>query len=364
VGSVPGAFATEVFMAADSNPSLQMRKQESSQEPSPCLRDDIASFSSQGYTNFILQVPGSFTEPTGLQWAEKGLSMKLLAKFNLILLVLFGAGGLIIFQLANQFLINNARREVMQEAELMMASARSVRDYTADDLKALLEQNPQHKTKFLPETVPAFAAINTFNRIRQKYPDYSYREASLNPTNPEDHATDWEADVIAYLRDHSGQREVSGERETPTGPAIYLAAPIQADQTCMECHSRPAAAPAAMVNSYGSDRGFGWKTGSIVAAQIVSVPLALPLRVAKQASELLLVYLVIALLAAIAALDAGVYFIVIRPLRLVSDAADRASKGESAPAPLPVKGNDEIAAMTASFNRMQVSLAKAMKLLG
>ena len=108
--------------------------------------------------------------------------MKLLAKFNLILLVLFGTAGLIISQLASIFLIKNARREVTQEAELMMASARSVRDYTAEDLRPLLEQNPEHKTKFLPETVPAFGAIHTFNRLKQKYPDYSYREASLNPT--------------------------------------------------------------------------------------------------------------------------------------------------------------------------------------
>jgi hypothetical protein len=76
--------------------------------------------------------------------------MKLLAKFNLILLVLFGAGALLISQLSYNFLIQNARREVTQEAELMMASARSVRDYTAEDLKPLLEQNPQHKTKLVP----------------------------------------------------------------------------------------------------------------------------------------------------------------------------------------------------------------------
>jgi len=30
---------------------------------------------------------------------------------------------------------------------------------------------------------------------------------------------------------------------------------------------------------------------------------------------------------------------------------------------LPVKGNDEIAAVTRSFNRMYVSMAKAMKML-
>jgi protein-histidine pros-kinase len=118
-----------------------------------------------------------------------------------------------------------------------------------------------------------------------------------------------------------------------------------------------------MIASYGPDRGFGWKPDSVVAAQIVSVPMSVPVGIAKQAFHLLIVYLAIALLATILALDAGVYFIVIRPLKLVSEAADRASKGEIAPAPLAVNGNDEIAAMTASFNRMQISLAKALKLL-
>jgi hypothetical protein len=70
--------------------------------------------------------------------------MKLLTKFNLNLLVLFGAGGPIISKAISSFLISNAQREVLQEASLMMASAKSVRDYTSSDLAPLLEQNPQH----------------------------------------------------------------------------------------------------------------------------------------------------------------------------------------------------------------------------
>ena len=138
--------------------------------------------------------------------------MKLLTKFNLILVALFATGGLIISLVADSFLLNNARREVEQEAQLMMASARAVRDYTSSDLAPLLEQNPQHKTKFLAETIPAFGATSTFNKLRQKYPDYTYREATLNPTNPEHRASDWEADVIGYLRDHPEQRQVTGVR--------------------------------------------------------------------------------------------------------------------------------------------------------
>ena len=290
--------------------------------------------------------------------------MKLLTKFNLILLVLFGIGGLIISQVTYRFLIDNARREVLREAELMMASAKAVRDYTSSDLAPLLEQNPQHKTKFLAETVPAFGAISTFNKLRQKYPDYTYREATINPTNPEHRAADWEADVIGFLRDHLEQKQVTGERETPIGPVMYLAMPIAADPPCLECHSRPAVAPPAMIASYGSNNGFGWKPGSIVAAQIVSVPMALPVQNAKQAFYVLLICLVITLIATIVVLDTAVYFIVIRPLKLVSDTADRVSKGEMSLPSVPVKGSDEIASVTASFNRMQLSLVKAFKMLG
>src|SRR5580700_11488236 len=172
--------------------------------------------------------------------------MKLLTKFNLLLLVLFGTGGLLISQIIFSFLMSNARREVLQEAKLMMASATSIRDYTSSNLGPLLGQNPEHQKRFLAETIPAFGAITTFNKLRQNYPDYTYREATMNPTNPEHRATDWEADVIAYMRDHPEQKQFSGERETPMGRSMYLATPIAAAPACMECHSSPAAAPPAM----------------------------------------------------------------------------------------------------------------------
>jgi protein-histidine pros-kinase len=151
--------------------------------------------------------------------------MKLLAKFNLLLLLVFGAGGLVISQVIHSFLLDNANREVLRQAELMTASATSVREYTATDIAPLLEHTEEHKKRFLPETVPFFAAMSTFDRLRQQYPDYSYREATLNPTNPEHRATDWEADVIGFLRDHPDRKRVTGERQTAMGPSMYLATP-------------------------------------------------------------------------------------------------------------------------------------------
>ena len=131
----------------------------------------------------------------------------------------------------------------------------------------------------------------------------------------------------------------------------------------MECHSVPAAAPKAMLAVYGSANGFGWKENEIVGAQIISVPTVVPVAIADRAFHRLLFFLVLTLLLTIVALDAGVYWLVIQPLKMVSQTADRISKGEKHVSPLVVAGSDEIATVTASFNRMQRSLAKALAML-
>ncbi len=289
--------------------------------------------------------------------------MKLLTKFNLVLLVFFGISGFAISHLAYQFLMRNARDQVLQQAELMMASAGSTRDYTSDQIKPLLLKNPEHETNFLPQTVPAFAAITIFNSMRKSYPEYSYREATLNPTNLVDRAEDWEADIVHYFADHSAEKKLVGERETPTGRYLYLAKPMTAKQSCLECHSTPDVAPAAMIKTYGRENGFGWKLNQVIAAQIVAVPMSVPIQVADQAYRNLITFLIATFLLTIVALDAALYLIVIRPLQQVSLAADRISKGETDLPDLEVKGSDEIAEVTGSFNRMRVSLAKALKML-
>jgi protein-histidine pros-kinase len=289
--------------------------------------------------------------------------LKLLAKFNLILLALFVPGSVLIGIVAYQFLMSNARNQVIQQAELMIQSARSTRQYTADGLAPLLETVPDHDTRFLPETIPFYAATTTFDYLRQKFPDYAYKEAALNPMNLRDRAADWEADVINYFRNDNNAKQVIGERDTPTGRLLFIAYPIAADPPCLKCHSEPADAPQTIVRKYGNVNGFGWKPNEIVAAQIVSVPMAVPIRIARQAFRTLVICLIAIFVVAMVMIDAALMFIVIRPVRRLSELADRISNGDMSLTELPAKGGDEIAVVTASFNRMYVSLQKAFRLL-
>jgi protein-histidine pros-kinase len=265
---------------------------------------------------------------------------------------------------SHRFLQNDARDDVVRQARLMMEAMRSARDYTTKQIKPLLVTQQEHQRSFLPQTVPAFAATENFDYLRASYPDYTYKEAVLNPTNLRDRAVDWEADIINTFRNRpGGPKEFAGERDTPTGRSLYLARPIQADPPCLECHSTPRAAPAAMIRRYGVNNGFGWQPKEIVGAQIVSVPMAVPVRMANQAFQTLVIYLAAVFLASLILLDAVLLLTVLRPLRSLSAMADQISVGQMDMPELPVRGNDEIAVLAGSFNRMRRSLERALKML-
>jgi HAMP domain-containing protein len=289
--------------------------------------------------------------------------MKLLVKFNLILGIVFAIGLAIAAFTSYRFLQENARAEVLQQARIMMEAMRSARDYTTKQVKPLLEVQQEHQRSFLAQTVPAFAATESFNYLRSAYPDYTYKEAALNPTNLRDRAVDWEADIINTFRNHSAQTELIGERDTPSGRSMFLARPIQAQAPCLQCHDLAREAPPAMIRHYGSNNGFGWRLSEIIGAQIVSVPEALPIRMADRSFRELLLSLAAVFLVCMALLDVLLIFAVVKPLHQLSEMADQISVGRLDIPELPIRGQDEIAVLAGSFNRMRRSLERALKML-
>ena len=287
--------------------------------------------------------------------------MGLRFKFNVVLALVFIVGMALSASVFNQLLQVSAKQEVLRDAGLMMEAALAIRGYTVNQVKPHLDDKLNET--FLPQAVAAFAATETFKALRVKYPDYSYKEATLNPTNPSDRAVDWEADVVYAFRNTATLTEYTGERMTETGPMLYLARPIQVkDPGCLACHSTPSAAPASMVKLYGGANGFGWKFQEIVGAQVVSVPASLPMKQARNTFLAFMGSLATIFLAAFVALNLMLSSLIIRPITDMSAAADRVSTGDFA-VPEFRRGRDEIAVLGHSFNRMRRSLQKALKMI-
>jgi len=288
--------------------------------------------------------------------------MKLLLKFNLVLFLVFAVGLLTTGYVCNRLLQQNAKAEIMQNARIMMEAAIAVRTYTATQIKPLLET--QIKYTFLPQIVPAYSANSYFGQLQKKFPDYSYKEATLNPTNPVNRATDWEADLVQEFRKSPDKTEIIGERDTPNGRSLYMARPMKVSSpACLACHDTAEGAPRTVVERYGTANGFGWKLNDIVTAQIVSVPTQLAVQRARGVFKTFMISLAAVFAVLLVAINALLIFLVIRPVNQLSRVASEVSLGNSDIAEFPVFGKDEIAELSQSFNRMGRSLVEAMKML-
>ena len=289
--------------------------------------------------------------------------MKLIVKFNLVFVVVFLLGLAAAATVSDQLLQKNAREEIVLNARLVMEGALAARGYTFTQVGPLLQT--QMKYTFLPQSVPAYSANEIFDVVRKTFPDYAYKEAVLNPTNPRNRANDWEADIVNQFRNASDRSEMVGERDTPNGKAFYIARPMQIKaEACLYCHSTVDAAPKTLVDKYGPANGFGWKMNEIIGAQIVSVPTEVPIARANRAFRTFMLSLTAVFAFIFIALNLMLWYLVIRPVTRLSKLADQVSQGENMEAPdFEVTSSDEIGVLTQSFNRMKKSLVQAMKML-
>lgn len=175
---------------------------------------------------------------------------------------------------------------------------------------------------------------------------------------------DWETDVVGIFRNTATTQEVIGERETPGGRSLYLARPIQIKSpACLECHSTVDAAPKTMIDQYGSANGFGWKMDEVIGAQIVSVPMAVPIARADKTFTAFMGSLALVFVAIFVLLNVMLYTMVIRRVTHLAGIADQVSLGNMDAGEFKSTSRDEIGTLTGAMGRMKASLVQAMKML-
>ena len=284
------------------------------------------------------------------------------AKFNLVMLVAFLAGLGLAGVFVNTVSEHGAKRAVLAEAAAVMGAADATIHYTDQQVSPLL--NRQMKAQFLPQSIPFYAAQQTFQLMATAFPDYAFRQPTTNPTNPADRPAPWEADIIKKLVEQPNLDQLVVERTTSTGKVLSYARPVRVNSdTCLACHSTPAAAPASMVDIYGRENGFGWKVGDTVGAQIVSVPERVPLASARSNLYLLMGGLTIIFTLMLFLLNLLLHFFIVVPVRRISKLADEVSLGNMEVPEFQLSSRDEIGSLAVSFNRMRRSLVAAMGML-
>ena len=288
--------------------------------------------------------------------------MGLRTKFNLVMITAFLIGLATATFLAREITTEEAKRQMLSEATLLMRSGTAVRSYTSKEIGPLISD--QMTVRFLPHSVPSWSAQTVLKDVHKDFPDYSYREAALNPTNPADRATTWEADIINEFKRNTQMTEFVATRDTPAGQFLTFARPFRlTDRACLACHSTPAAAPTTMVDLYGNGNGFGWLLNDVIGAQIVSVPMSAALDRAKHSLLAFVVALSAVFVGMLIILNVLMHFFILRPMQEITTLARDVSAGKTDVPEYKVKGRDEITSLGRSFNLMHRSLQNAIRML-
>lgn len=288
--------------------------------------------------------------------------MGLRSKFNIVLILACFLGIGAATALSYWVVQNSAVEEIEQEIRLLRANALAVRSYTVNDIGPVLADDSE--ILFLPQTVASYSAQSVFATFREDFPEYYYKEAALNPTNPADLPNAFEAGLIEQFRADPSLDRIATVVDDENGRFFTVAFPLTIKyEGCLRCHSSPDLAPPAMVDLYGSENGFGWKLNETVGAQIISAPMSLADDRALETVSILVAALTMAFLLVLIVTNVMLSRIVLRPVARMSEVAEQVSLGDFSVPEYAKPGKDEISSLSTSFNRMRRSLESAMKMI-
>jgi signal transduction histidine kinase/FixJ family two-component response regulator len=201
--------------------------------------------------------------------------LKLGPKFTLLLSIVF-ATGILLSGITLWFITqNHAEEEVTAQVEVLTQTMNAVRSYTSNHIEPLLQSKLQTESEFVREIVPSFSARTVFEEFRNRpeYKSFFYKEATPNPTNPENRADEFEENLFAGFRASPDLKVLSGYRTLAGKRLYYTARPLAIRQTsCLDCHSTPNRAPKSQIATYGDQSGFGWQLNDLIAIQMIYVP--------------------------------------------------------------------------------------------
>ena len=281
-------------------------------------------------------------------------------RFTLFLMVFFaiciGVSGVALYRLV----ISVAEESVTSNGLLLLHTMNAVRSYTSHQVNPLLAPEMQAQGKFIPESVPAFSARSVLGNLRGDtgYQNYSYKEAAVNPTAPQDRADAFETDILMRFQQDRKLSQQSGFRTLDGQLVFYDARPmVVGDPACLACHTTPEVAPAAMVQRYGSIDGFGWKLNDVIAAQMVYVPAAEVYRRSWSTWLSVMLISVSSFALALVAFNLLLQRTVVKPIGQMAELARRISEDEideTAPESMDriAQRPDELGQMAKVFGRM------------
>ncbi len=276
-------------------------------------------------------------------------NMSLRTKFDLImsllLICLFLSAAYLTYRKQQALILSFARDNARNFARQIIET----RDY----MSSVVKDEPETNYSLVPQVV----ATRVAKRITSGSP-YYVRQVSLRYRNPENRPDGYETARLQEF-DRKGGRETSS-LETVDGRLTFrYLQPMVAVESCLACHGEYDKAPAFVRARFPRGHySYGYRTGEIIGAVSVSIPMAeLYRQIGTNLKQDLLqrgiiFFIIIVVMGTILRRS------IIDPVKQLADSITRVTRTGSFNERLTRTSNDEIGTLIARFNEMMEELAQ------
>jgi len=284
----------------------------------------------------------------------KSIKSKLIL-FIGIIVVIFTA---ILLQRTYNLTTSNIEDLSKQQLNLALNFDLAIREYVSERVRPLM-YNLISEDAFIPETMStSFVARNIFEKVRKNFPDYIIKFSSGNPRNPANQAGPEELKMINYFNDNPQDKIWTGEINMGGKRYIAQFSAMRMKKTCLRCHGDPADAPYELIKRYGPNASFYRPLGEVVGLDTIAIPSEKVNEILWQEKARNVGFLGILILLLCASLVFIFKFVITDRLSIITDHFLHTEKqGEDVMiGAIDMKGQDEIAILTGSFNKLAEKL--------
>lgn len=276
-------------------------------------------------------------------------------KINLVIALILSG----FFALAAWFDYRQQQQVVVEEsvakARLVAAAAIRAREYISEQLRVGGVELTKERYGLIP-----VVASNRIGSETGKDVGYRIRQVSLRYRNPGNAPDIFEQEALRRFAADPGRTEYYAVGKSDGERVFRYLQPFRAEESCLECHGDPAAAPAFLREIYPVERdpSYGYRLGEIVGAASVTIPLHQLDRQVAANLRLDLLHTGGIFLALIVFLGLLLRRTVTRPLDELGSALARVERTGNFTTRLQVSSRDEIGRLTDGFNSMMGELER------
>ncbi|MCU7929207.1 MAG: DUF3365 domain-containing protein [Candidatus Thiodiazotropha sp. (ex Codakia rugifera)] len=292
------------------------------------------------------------------QSANQGARRSLSKRFNLSLIVMYIFTVTVttpaIYFITKQQVYNRAEQDLI----LLVDVVKSIQNFVANDLRP----------HFMKEQIyysPSFSGIVATSRIakylKQKQPQYYISNVSDNPLNPKNKVQGLEQDLLNKFRSNRNMGLLNTMGEINGQTYLVSSAPKVSKKGCLRCHGEPERAPEDVKATYGTESGFGYRTGDVVGVSVVGVPLEDVQSLTIRHSLMVIGGITFLFTILFVVVNLLVRRLILEPIMEITTVAKAVSHGDVIREVNVKDRKDEIADLANAFELMRRSLVAAMK---